>query len=77
MPVYSLDGRAPTLPDPGRFWIAPGAHVIGNRPFAPWTGGYREPAPIRPQLHGQLASLRGWPATLTRRGRANRLKEVG
>ena len=22
--------RAPTLPDPGRFWIAPGAHVIGN-----------------------------------------------
>src|SRR4051794_13777846 len=30
MPVYSLDGRAPSLPDPGRFWIAPGAHVIGN-----------------------------------------------
>ena len=30
MPVYSLDGRAPSLPDPGRFWIAPGAHDIGN-----------------------------------------------
>ncbi|MGY8635472.1 gamma carbonic anhydrase family protein [Bradyrhizobium sp. 14AA] len=30
MPVYALDGVSPTLPEPGTFWIAPGAHVIGN-----------------------------------------------
>lgn len=28
--IYALDGVSPRLPDPGRFWIAPGAHVIGN-----------------------------------------------
>jgi carbonic anhydrase/acetyltransferase-like protein (isoleucine patch superfamily) len=30
MPIYSLDGNAPLLPEPGRFWIAPDAHVIGQ-----------------------------------------------
>jgi carbonic anhydrase/acetyltransferase-like protein (isoleucine patch superfamily) len=29
MPVYALDGVAPILPSDGRFWIAPGAQVIG------------------------------------------------
>lgn len=30
MPIYSLDGNAPLLPEPDRFWIAPDAHVIGR-----------------------------------------------
>lgn len=30
MPVYSLADIAPVLPEPGRFWIAPDAHVIGR-----------------------------------------------
>jgi carbonic anhydrase/acetyltransferase-like protein (isoleucine patch superfamily) len=30
MPIYSLDGNAPLLPQPGQFWIAPDAHVIGR-----------------------------------------------
>ncbi len=30
MPLYSLDGIAPTLPDPTHYWIAPDAHVIGH-----------------------------------------------
>ena len=30
MPIYSLDDAAPILPEPGRFWIAPDAHVIGK-----------------------------------------------
>jgi carbonic anhydrase/acetyltransferase-like protein (isoleucine patch superfamily) len=30
MPIYSLDGRRPTLPEEGRFWIAPNACVIGD-----------------------------------------------
>jgi carbonic anhydrase/acetyltransferase-like protein (isoleucine patch superfamily) len=30
MPVYALDGVSPILPSDGRFWIAPGAHVIGK-----------------------------------------------
>ena len=30
MPIYSLDGNAPLLPQPDRFWIAPDAHVIGR-----------------------------------------------
>ena len=30
MPIYELDGQAPDLPEPGRFWIAPDAHVIGR-----------------------------------------------
>ncbi len=30
MPVYALDSYAPELPEAGRFWIAPDAHVIGR-----------------------------------------------
>lgn len=30
MPIYALDGISPILPDEGRYWIAPGAYVIGN-----------------------------------------------
>jgi carbonic anhydrase/acetyltransferase-like protein (isoleucine patch superfamily) len=30
MPLYSLDDVSPMLPEPGRFWIAPDAHVIGR-----------------------------------------------
>jgi carbonic anhydrase/acetyltransferase-like protein (isoleucine patch superfamily) len=30
MPVYALNGVAPSLPGPGRFFVAPGAHVIGR-----------------------------------------------
>ena len=30
MPIYELDGQAPDLPEPGRFWVAPDAHVIGR-----------------------------------------------
>jgi carbonic anhydrase/acetyltransferase-like protein (isoleucine patch superfamily) len=30
MPLYALDDRSPTTPDPGSFWIAPDAHVIGS-----------------------------------------------
>lgn len=30
MPIYSLDDISPDLPEPGLFWIAPDAHVIGK-----------------------------------------------
>ena len=30
MPLYSLDGRRPTLPPEGFYWIAPNASVIGD-----------------------------------------------
>lgn len=30
MPIYELDGQAPDLPAPDRFWVAPDAHVIGR-----------------------------------------------
>jgi carbonic anhydrase/acetyltransferase-like protein (isoleucine patch superfamily) len=30
MPIYSLSGVTPKLPPKGRFWIAPGARVIGK-----------------------------------------------
>lgn len=30
MPIYSLDGRRPTLPEEGRFWIAPNVSLIGD-----------------------------------------------
>jgi carbonic anhydrase/acetyltransferase-like protein (isoleucine patch superfamily) len=30
MPLYALDGASPTIPEDGRFWIAPNAHVIGK-----------------------------------------------
>ena len=30
MPLYALGELVPQTPGPGRFWIAPGAHVIGD-----------------------------------------------
>jgi carbonic anhydrase/acetyltransferase-like protein (isoleucine patch superfamily) len=30
MPLYSLDGIAPQVPESGRYWVAPDAHVLGN-----------------------------------------------
>jgi carbonic anhydrase/acetyltransferase-like protein (isoleucine patch superfamily) len=30
MPIYALDDQVPTLPEAGRFWVAPDAHVIGR-----------------------------------------------
>ncbi|RTL88674.1 MAG: gamma carbonic anhydrase family protein [Hyphomicrobiales bacterium] len=30
MPLYTLDGVAPRLPQPGRYFVAPGAHLIGR-----------------------------------------------
>lgn len=30
MPIYALDDVTPTLPQPGRYWVAPDAHVIGR-----------------------------------------------
>jgi len=30
MPIYALADLVPQLPPAGRFWISPGAHVIGN-----------------------------------------------
>jgi carbonic anhydrase/acetyltransferase-like protein (isoleucine patch superfamily) len=30
MPLYSLDGVMPVLPETGRFWIAPDAQIIGK-----------------------------------------------
>ncbi|MBM6596000.1 gamma carbonic anhydrase family protein [Microvirga pudoricolor] len=38
MPVYSLDDATPDLPEAGRFWIAPDAHVIGRVRLAPDVG---------------------------------------
>jgi carbonic anhydrase/acetyltransferase-like protein (isoleucine patch superfamily) len=54
MPIYSLDGNAPFLPEPDRFWIAPDAHVIGRvrlgRDVGIWFGavlrGDNEPIDI-------------------------------
>ncbi len=30
MPIYALEDQGPELPAPGRYWIAPDAHVIGR-----------------------------------------------
>ncbi len=38
MPVYALDGLVPELPEAGRCWIAPDAHVIGRVRLAPDVG---------------------------------------
>ncbi|MBP2549240.1 carbonic anhydrase/acetyltransferase-like protein (isoleucine patch superfamily) [Neorhizobium galegae] len=30
MPLYALGDQQPTVPDGARFWVAPGAHVMGK-----------------------------------------------
>jgi len=30
MTIYSIGDKKPTLPDEGDYWIAPGAHVMGQ-----------------------------------------------
>jgi len=30
LPIYALDGEAPSLPPPGRYWVAPDATVVGR-----------------------------------------------
>ena len=30
MPIYELNGEKPALPEAGRYWVAPDAHVIGR-----------------------------------------------
>ena len=30
MTFYRLGDQAPAMSEPGRFWLAPGAHVIGD-----------------------------------------------
>ncbi len=42
MTLYALEGIEPTLPEPGTFWIAPDANIIGNviieRAVSIWFG---------------------------------------
>jgi carbonic anhydrase/acetyltransferase-like protein (isoleucine patch superfamily) len=30
MPLYEIDGLAPTVPDNKRYWVAPDAQIVGN-----------------------------------------------
>jgi len=30
LPIYALDGAEPSLPPPGRFWVAPDATLVGR-----------------------------------------------
>ena len=39
MPIYALDDQEPELPKPGRFWVAPDAHVIGRVRLGTDVGG--------------------------------------
>lgn len=38
VPIYALGKVEPTLPDAGRFWLAPDAHIIGNVRLGPDVG---------------------------------------
>ncbi|MXP64945.1 gamma carbonic anhydrase family protein [Roseomonas sp. M0104] len=38
MPIYALNDIAPTLPEEGRYWVAPDAHVIGDVTLAEDVG---------------------------------------
>jgi len=78
MPVYTLGGVAPVLPEAGRFWIAPDASVIGKVTLAAgvgiWFGavlrGDNEPLVIGEdsniQEHGMLHTDPGFPVTIGR-----------
>ncbi|MCA1999541.1 MAG: gamma carbonic anhydrase family protein, partial [Hyphomicrobiales bacterium] len=78
MPLYALDGQAPHHPGEGRFWVAPGAHVIGRvvigEDVGIWFGavlrGDNEPivlgAETNIQEHAMLHTDLGFPLTLGR-----------
>jgi carbonic anhydrase/acetyltransferase-like protein (isoleucine patch superfamily) len=78
MPLYSLNDIGPTLPGPGRFWIAPDAHVIGDVRLgldaSIWFGsvlrGDNEPIAIGEATNIQEGSLlhtdMGFPMTIGR-----------
>ena len=78
MPIYSLDDVAPELPDPGAFWIAPDAQVIGRvritRDVGIWFGavlrGDNELIAIGEgsniQEHAMLHTDMGYPLTIGR-----------
>lgn len=38
MPLYALDDVAPTVPEPGQYWVAPDAQVIGDVRLGPEVG---------------------------------------
>ncbi len=76
MPIYKLDGKAPTLPEEGRYFVAPDAHVIGNvtlgKDVGIWFGsvlrGDNEPIVIGDRSNVQEGSMfhtdPGYPITV-------------
>lgn len=78
MPIHALDGVGPALPEPGRYWIAPDAQVIGKVSLAPdvgiWFGavlrGDQEPIAVGEgtniQEHSMLHTDAGLPLTVGR-----------
>jgi len=76
MPLFALDGVAPSLPGDGRFWIAPDAMVMGDVRLAPgvgiWFGavlrGDQEPIAIgadtNVQEHSVFHTDRGFPLSI-------------
>ncbi|MER9774411.1 hypothetical protein NKJ22_19470, partial [Mesorhizobium sp. M0220] len=52
MPIYAIDGKAPTFEDADSNWIAPDATLIGNirigRNAGFWFGGGGPPPPPPP-----------------------------
>jgi carbonic anhydrase/acetyltransferase-like protein (isoleucine patch superfamily) len=65
MPIYALDDRTPSLPEPGRFWVAPDAQVIGRVALAEdvgvWFGavirGDNEPIEIGARTNVQEGAM--------------------
>jgi carbonic anhydrase/acetyltransferase-like protein (isoleucine patch superfamily) len=76
MPIYALDGHVPSLPEPGQFWVAPDAHVIGRvrlgRDVGIWFGavlrGDNEPIEIGERSNIQEGAMLhadpGFPLTI-------------
>lgn len=76
MPIYSLDGIAPELPDDAAYWVAPDAHVIGAvhlaRDVGIWFGavlrGDNEPITIGEGTNIQEGAMlhtdMGFPMTI-------------
>ncbi|THD73956.1 gamma carbonic anhydrase family protein [Thalassobius vesicularis] len=76
MTIYSLGAAAPSLTASGDYWIAPGAHVIGDVRLGPDVGiwfcavlrGDNEPMTIGArtniQEHAMLHSDPGYPLTI-------------